>query len=285
LDKIYHLHGATIQHGHESERIYVMSLPERNEHRHLLAALEALAKENNYGKIIAKVPATAAAEFKRAGYRVEARVPGYYRGAAAALFMARYPAEQRACTPLAGQLTDILDLARSKAKSPAPPRADGANIRRCRPSDAEAMAQVYARVFASYPFAIDDADYIRQTMTSHVDYYAFLEAGEMCGLASAEKNQEASNVEMTDFAVLPEVRSRGAASYLLRAMEADQRAAGYATFYTIARALSAGMNITFARCGYTYSGTLINNTGIAGQIESMNVWYKDARDAAGISST
>jgi hypothetical protein len=121
LDKIYHLHGATIQHGHESERIYVMSLPERNEHRHLLAALEALARENNYGKIIAKVPATAAAEFKRAGYRVEARVPGYYRGAAAALFMARYPAEQRACTPLAGQLTDILDLARSKAKSPAPP--------------------------------------------------------------------------------------------------------------------------------------------------------------------
>jgi len=44
--------------------------------------------------------------------------------------------------------------------------------------------------------------------------------------------------------------------------------------YTIARALSAGMNVTFARAGYDYGGTLTNNTNICGQIESMNVWYK-----------
>ena len=46
------------------------------------------------------------------------------------------------------------------------------------------------------------------------------------------------------------------------------------TAYTIARAISPGMNITFAKAGYKFSGTLINNTNISGGIESMNVWYK-----------
>lgn len=32
--------------------------------------------------------------------------------------------------------------------------------------------------------------------------------------------------------------------------------------------------VTFARNGYTFSGTLLNNTDISGSIESMNVWYK-----------
>jgi hypothetical protein len=37
------------------------------------------------------------------------------------------------------------------------------------------------------------------------------------------------------------------------------------------------MNVTFARCGYRFAGTLINNTQISGRIESMNVWYKGLR--------
>ncbi|MFW5803052.1 MAG: hypothetical protein ACOCWJ_03955 [Verrucomicrobiota bacterium] len=49
---------------------------------------------------------------------------------------------------------------------------------------------------------------------------------------------------------------------------------GLRTAYTIARALSPGMNITVARCGYTFAGTLTNNTNISGQIESMNIWHK-----------
>jgi beta-lysine N6-acetyltransferase len=34
------------------------------------------------------------------------------------------------------------------------------------------------------------------------------------------------------------------------------------------------MNKTFLKFDYCYSGTLINNTNIAGSIESMNVYYK-----------
>jgi hypothetical protein len=38
------------------------------------------------------------------------------------------------------------------------------------------------------------------------------------------------------------------------------------------------MNITFARNGYQFGGTLTSNTNIFGTLESMNVWYKSLPD-------
>lgn len=46
------------------------------------------------------------------------------------------------------------------------------------------------------------------------------------------------------------------------------------TAFTIARALSYPINATFARAGYAWAGTLVNNTNICGGFESMNVWYR-----------
>jgi putative beta-lysine N-acetyltransferase len=79
---------------------------------------------------------------------------------------------------------------------------------------------------------------------------------------------------MTDFATRPDCRGRGLANHLLVQAEAAAEKLGIKTAYTIARAYSAGMNITFARNGYTFSGTLTHNTQISGKLESMNVWYK-----------
>jgi putative beta-lysine N-acetyltransferase len=93
-------------------------------------------------------------------------------------------------------------------------------------------------------------------------------------VSSAEIDAEAKNVEMTDFATLYDYRGNGLAGALLARMEAEMSAMGIKKAYTIARALSAGVNILFARAGYEYAGTLINNTNICGQIESMNVWHK-----------
>jgi putative beta-lysine N-acetyltransferase len=79
---------------------------------------------------------------------------------------------------------------------------------------------------------------------------------------------------MTDFATLPEYRSKGLASFLLMKMEEEMRRRGIITAYTIARAESYGMNIVFSKHGYAYAGTLVKNTNISKGIESMNVWYK-----------
>ena len=96
----------------------------------------------------------------------------------------------------------------------------------------------------------------------------------MVAASSSEMDVDGRNTEMTDFATLPEARGQGLAQHLLQIMERAMRKTGIQTAYTIARALSPGMNITFAKAGYRFGGTLINNTQISGQIESMNVWYK-----------
>lgn len=61
------------------------------------------------------------------------------------------------------------------------------------------------------------------------------------------------------------------------AIQDEAKRRGLLTAYTIARALSVGMNKTFAKCRYAFSGTLVNNTHISGHIQSMNVWWKDLR--------
>jgi putative beta-lysine N-acetyltransferase len=85
---------------------------------------------------------------------------------------------------------------------------------------------------------------------------------------------QSGNTEMTDFATLPEYRGKGLSAFLLRLMESEVKKRQIKTTYTIARAPSFGMNITFSKMGYSYSGTLINNTNIFGHFENMNVWYK-----------
>jgi putative beta-lysine N-acetyltransferase len=110
-------------------------------------------------------------------------------------------------------------------------------------------------------------------MEANVIYFCLEDKGIMVALASAEMDRIGENVEMTDFATIPAWRGKGCATLLLGHMEQEMRKSDIKTAYTIARAGSAGMNITFARQGYRFAGRLINNTGISGSIESMNVWY------------
>ena len=111
-------------------------------------------------------------------------------------------------------------------------------------------------------------------MLKHVAYFGIEMDKDFVSLSSAEMDTISKNVEMTDFTTLREFRGNCNASVLLRFMENQMRSRKIQTAYTIARAISPAMNITFGKAGYTYGGRLINNTNIAGQIESMNVWYK-----------
>ncbi|MDD3150871.1 MAG: putative beta-lysine N-acetyltransferase, partial [Candidatus Gastranaerophilales bacterium] len=134
---------------------------------------------------------------------------------------------------------------------------------------------LYGKVFKTYPFPIFSSEYILQTMKNDVCYFGIKKDGKLVAISSAEMDRENLNAEMTDFATLPEYRGNNLSSYLLNQMEIYLIKHGFKTAYTIARAISYGMNITFVKGNYKYSGTLINNTNISGDIESMNVWYKN----------
>ncbi len=271
-DTVATLGTSRIQHGKASDRVYVMKLSPR-EADAVLTHADALAAEHGYTKLFAKVPAAAGDAFVRAGYRTEATVPALFDGEAG-LFLGKYLDETRADAPEADRLRDVLELAMSKAASPAGPLPEGVSLRTCTAADVAAMAALYREVFATYPFPIHEPAFLRETMASHVLYVGAWRGDELVAVASAEMDRAAGHVEMSDFATRPDCRGQGLATHLLIAMEAEMPRRGIRTAYTIARAVSAGMNITFARQNYRFAGTLVNNTDIAGRIESMNVWYK-----------
>lgn len=262
-----------VQHGRLSDRIYVMHLAPADLPG-ILDDLDALAQEERYTKIFAKVPASALSYFLARGYVVEARVPGFFRGREDGCFTAKFlDAERRreSADPAA-----VLAAVREKTGDA---RVAGLPLGyTCAPAtedDADDLAVLYGEVFATYPFPIADPGYLRETMAGDYRYFVVRAGdGRLAAASSAEIYREDENVEMTDFAVRQAFRGQNLSGFLLSRMEEEMRAAGMKTAFTIARALSYSMNVTFARAGYAWAGTLTNNTNICGGFESMNVWYR-----------
>ena len=275
-DRIEKTGSSQIQHGKYNDRIYLMHYA-AEDGPELLQRLDTLAEQESYSKIFAKVPGDTAALFLQHGDRCEAEVPGFFRGRQAAAFMCKYFDQTRAVDEQADEIEANLAAARKRAPATqvsAPQLPEGFSLRQAVTDDAKAISALYRQVFETYPFPVHDPDYIRQTMESHVIYYCVHSQGELAAVSSAEMAKEDAVVEMTDFATLPVCRGKGIARVLLAHMEARMPELGIKTAYTIARAMSMPMNAVFAARGFVFGGTLIKNTQICGQLESMNVWYR-----------
>ncbi len=273
-DEILQVQNSLVQHGKENDRIYLMKLS-KEDYPDLMLRLLQLAQEKAYAKLFVKVPKWAESGLCTQGYRTEAEIPQFFQGTETACFMAYYLQAERGELHNRKQVQDVLIVAKNSAvlqeKPPLPATYTSGILT---PQDAVEMAKLYGEVFATYPFPIHDPAYLRQTMQENIVYFGIRTNGKLVAVSSCEMDVQSKNVEMTDFATLPAYRAKGLASYLLWEMEAEMRRRHICTAYTIARAVSYGMNITFAKHGYTFSGTLVNNTNIAGTIESMHVWHK-----------
>ncbi|WP_028574957.1 putative beta-lysine N-acetyltransferase [Desulfonatronovibrio hydrogenovorans] len=272
-DKMVRLGKSLVQHGPLSNRAYLMDL-DPADCPEIAPRLKNLAVQKGYTKIFAKVPDSLAKPFAEAGYQTEAFIPGFYRRQDGARFMGMYLEEKRSSCRNKELAQKVLRTSNKKRGSSGSSLAPGYRIRAMTPENIPAMAELYSLVFNSYPFPIFQPDYLEKTMQDNVSYFGVLCGENLAGLASAEKDMSSLAAEMTDFATLPGHRGRNLAGALLEAMGTHMTKAGIKTLYTIARSGSFGMNITFARAGFQYAGTLTNNTHIAGSIESMNVWHR-----------
>ncbi|MFO7821724.1 MAG: putative beta-lysine N-acetyltransferase [Lentisphaeria bacterium] len=275
-DAIINIGKSQIQHGPANDRVYLMKLDE-GATKKTLDEIDRLAESRGYSKIFAKVPSPGREQFLTRGYAEEARIPQYYNGRIDLHFMSRFLTSKRAIAPDQAEQKEALALARGKQINDKPATAElppSYSYRVCEEKDAPAIVKVYKKVFESYPFPIHDPDYIVETMRTNVTYFGIWAGGQLIALSSAERDLAADSVEMTDFATLPPARRRGLGVFLLQHMEEEMARRGVYTAYTIARAISAGMNIVFAKQGYKYGGTLVNNTDICGRLESMNIWWK-----------
>ena len=189
--------------------------------------------------------------------------------------MAKYFSETRSRVRNRQNIIDVLALAHACETHRSCQSPDHFfRVEKCRPEDAQEMSQVFKEVVESYPFPIFDPQYLIDSIHRHAAYFCIRKDRRIVALAAAEIDPVNQAAEMTDFATLSEYRRQGMAGCLLNAMGAEMQQQGMQTAFSIARSLSAGMNITFAKNGYHYGGTLGNNTYIAGRIESMNIWYK-----------
>lgn len=268
-DHIENLLGSAIQHGPHNDRIYVMHLnPARVQS--FIVRLHEMAANKGYGKILAKIPASAWQAFACAGYVTEAVVPGFFNGRGDGLFIAKYLDPGRS---EAGNL-EALKLILAQQIQPSKNIKASQKASACTPADAAEISAVYQQVFDSYPLPIEQPEKLRQLMQNNVCYYCVRKDDRIVAVAAADIDLRGKNAEMTDFATLPPYRGKGMAGALLRHMERDVRSHRVITAYTIARAASAGMNAVFRNNGYRYAGLLKNNSQISGSLQSMAVWYK-----------
>lgn len=274
-DVVEKIAGATVQHGEFNDRIYLMKMNDDISAKQVIASIEELALENNYGKIFVKTPQSRYLSFLENGYEIEATIPGFYNGIEQAIFMVKYLDLERRELEKPALVQEVIEVSKDKETIHAQGLPAGYSLKELSLDDAYEMAQIYAQIFPTYPFPIYEADYLKSVMNDYVrSFGVFNPNKELVSLAACEIDRKGLNVEMTDFATMPDYRGQGLAHEILYFMEAQMKKSGIKTAYTIARARSFGMNITFSKAGYEFAGMLKNNTNISGSIQSMNVWYK-----------
>lgn len=276
FDRVETIGHSIIQHGKHNDRVYLMRLSALD-FPGIISDFEAMAVKEGYGKIFAKLPGWTQKELILRGYKIEAAVPFFYKAVESAVFFARFidPAQGTMERKTRDRVTGIIENACSLVFDEKEKFGCHSNdVTLLDKTHAPALSDLYRKVFASYPFPVFDPDYVAQSMDTGTLYFGIFESDRLVAAAGADMDLSNLNAEMTDFAVLPEYRGRHLSSVLLAAMEKEVKNRGINVCYTIARATQPGINIVFTKGGYRFAGTLVNNTGIAGRIESMNVWYR-----------
>ena len=274
-DKIEKFGNSLLQHGKINNRVYLMKLDIKDTNE-IIPEIDRLVNKNSYAKIFAKIPATTLPVFTGNKYVIEGFIPRFYNNKTDCFFVSKFLDESRKTIP-EDELKSFGDLVTSTTRSNRLKYKHSLQykLERLELKDANAIAEVFEKVFKTYPFPIHDPKYILKTMTRDNTRYFGIKAGKkLIGVSSAEINILNKNAEMTDFAVLAEYRGQNLAFRLLTIMELEMKLINIKNVYTIARLKEPGICKTFLKSGYKFSGTLLNNTNISGNIESMNLFYK-----------
>jgi len=271
-DKIEKVGGSLIQHGKLNDRVYIMKAS--GDHEKLLKEIESLCEENGYSKVFGKIPACASETYSKKGFECEAMIPGYFNSGEDLHFMSKFLDKDRKSRYEENDTTleaSNFNLEESRIRLP-----DEYTARSLKKEDLKSLAGLYSQVFQSYPFPITRKNFLEKAMGDGTLYVGVFEGEKIVSASSAEIDWENRAAELTDFATDPQHAGNNFAAYQIQFLEDVLRNEGFQTLYTIARAKSIPINRAFAKNGYEYSGTLVKNTHIAGNIEDMNVWHKKA---------
>lgn len=240
-----------------------------------IAKAESLARDSQAEKLIIKSRQEQMIPLLEKGFLCEGMIDQYFLGSDG-YFFCKYFSNKRKSSEYHLKEDDIVhnvQLLKRNIEFVSPPKEY--ELKFIQKEDAQKLALLYKQVFKIYPTPLHDPAYICKTIDEGTIYYAFACGENIVSAASAEVNDFYKNAELTDCATLPEHRKYGLMKFLLEQLEKQLIAKGIYCSYSIARALSFGMNAALHQLGYCYRGRLINNCYIFDKIENMNVWVKD----------
>lgn len=238
-----------------------------------LQAVTEIAAE----KLIFKVRQEHASTLIQFGFIYEATIDQFYLGSNCLFLVKYFTDERRNSKNWMKEDQILLDVLARPTDLTLQKLPNGYELRKAEESDASLLASLYGTVFAVYPTPMNNPAYIKKCMNNHTIFYIVTFKGEIVSTAAAEINDFYHNAEMTDCATLPEHRQFGLMKHLLVKLEEELLAKYIFCVYSIARALSFGMNLVLHQLHYQYNGRLANNCYIFDTLEDMNMWVKQLR--------
>jgi putative beta-lysine N-acetyltransferase len=236
---------------------------------------EEIAHQQKVEKLIFKGRSEDYFSLMESGFSPEAVVDRYFLGSDAYFFSKFYTAERQSNDHWItedGIIHSIYELKASPERGILP---SDYQLKKADASCAEELSKLYKQVFQIYPTPLHDPDYVKKTIKEGTIYFVFYYQGAIVSAASAEINSFYKNAELTDCATLTEHRKYGLMKIILQELEGELRKKGIYCAYSIARALSFGMNAVLFQLGYLYRGRFMNNCYIYDKLENMNMWVKN----------
>lgn len=264
---------STIYFDYYNRRLKVLDY-KAEDYPKFLKHLAWIADANSFDKIFVKASKIDFQQFLSHGYLMEGVLKYYFNGNDA-FVLSRFSTEKRIQSSKLFEesklIEEIIYNSRQDKK-----RALDENIEIItgRAEHIPHLIYIYRSVFETYPSPLTNPDYIESIMGPEMLFKIAYRDGHPVAAASADISRKYSNAEMTDCATIPNAQGKGIMQALLLCLEADILKEGIQTAYTLARATSVGMNRSFFRLNYEFSGRLINNCDIFGQFEDLNIWVK-----------
>ncbi|MEA3306642.1 MAG: putative beta-lysine N-acetyltransferase [Elusimicrobiota bacterium] len=257
-----------------NRRLKILNYYCKTKYGGMLKRLAWLAEANSFDKIFVKAKEKDFQKFLSHGYMLEGIIKYYFDGEDAYV-LSRFSSVERAKSSKLIKESELIEdiIYRS---NPPKKRFLPKNIKivRATKADISKLVYIYRQVFETYPSPLTSPDYIESVINQDVYFLLALEDGEPVAAASAEINRKHLNAELTDCASIPVVQGKGIMQFILRELEKMMIKEGMTSLYTLARSQSIGMNKSFFRLSYEYSGRLINNCDIFGSFEDLNIWAK-----------
>lgn len=233
------------------------------------------ASKQHLGKIICNCTTESSEIFSDAGFKLEGKIDGFFKGEDAFCMSYFITSAREVCSNFIEKNSLVKKCLDVKNTFTTGHSNLHYNIRNANKNDIKEMIKLFSTVFSTYPSPIYDEEFLRETMNKKVLYKVAIYDGKIISIASADMDIENLNAEITDCATYPAYGGNGILSSIIHSLECDLKAKGFMTLYSLSRAINPSINYVLSKHNYAFTGRMVNNCNICGTFEDMNIWVKN----------